>query len=186
MDMRIFQVKSNKALPHTGSILIASPLLYDYHFARSVVLMITHNSEGSMGIVMNKDFRYHISLNQLVPNLETAPLIPVYKGGPVDRSTIFFLHTTRFGGFISSRQWSVLKWWLRTRAAIYTGRKSHRRTYPLLCGIRRMEQHTTSKRDKRGFVDHRRNLQAALAGGELSGAIANQHERAGQSLSLVG
>lgn len=42
-----------------------------------------------MGIVMNKDFRYHISLNQLVPNLETAPLIPVYKGGPVDRSTIF-------------------------------------------------------------------------------------------------
>ena len=31
MDMRIFQVKSNKALPHTGSILIASPLLYDYH-----------------------------------------------------------------------------------------------------------------------------------------------------------
>ena len=29
MDMRIFQVKSNKALPHTGSILIASPLLYD-------------------------------------------------------------------------------------------------------------------------------------------------------------
>lgn len=93
MDMRIFQVKSKKALPHTGSILIASPLLYDYHFARSVVLMITHNSEGSMGIVMNKDFRYHISLNQLVPNLETAPLIPVYKGGPVDRSTIFFLHT---------------------------------------------------------------------------------------------
>ncbi len=93
MDMRIFQVKSNKALPHTGSILIASPLLYDYHFARSVVLMVTHNSEGSMGIVMNKDFRYHISLNQLVPNLESAPSIPVYKGGPVGRNTIFFIHT---------------------------------------------------------------------------------------------
>ena len=93
MDMRIFQVKSNKALPHTGSILIASPLLYDYHFVRSVVLMVTHNSEGSMGIVMNKDFRYHISLNQLVPNLESAPSIPVYKGGPVGRNTIFFIHT---------------------------------------------------------------------------------------------
>ncbi len=49
MDMRIFQVHSNKALPHVGSILIASPLLYDYHFARSVVLMVTHNIEGSMG-----------------------------------------------------------------------------------------------------------------------------------------
>lgn len=51
--------------------------------------MVTHNSEGSMGIVMNKDFRYHISLNQLVPNLESAPSIPVYKGGPVGRNTIF-------------------------------------------------------------------------------------------------
>lgn len=78
MDMRIFQVKSNKALPHTGSILIASPLLYDYHFARSVVLMVTHNSEGSMGIVMNKDFRYtyrsinlFLTWNQLPPFLYT-------------------------------------------------------------------------------------------------------------------
>ena len=41
MDMRIFQVHSNKVLPHAGSILIASPLLYDYHFARSVILMVT-------------------------------------------------------------------------------------------------------------------------------------------------
>ena len=92
MDMRIFQVHSNKALPHVGSILIASPLLYDYHFARSVVLMVTHNIEGSMGIVMNKNFRYLIALNQLVPKLAAVPAIPIFKGGPVDRDTIFFLH----------------------------------------------------------------------------------------------
>lgn len=92
MDMRIFQVHSNKVLPHAGSILIASPLLYDYHFARSVILMVTHNIEGSMGIVMNKNFRYHVSLNQLVPRLASMPVIPVFKGGPVDRDTIFFLH----------------------------------------------------------------------------------------------
>lgn len=95
MDMRIFQVHSNKALPHVGSILIASPLLYDYHFARSVILMITHNSEGSMGIVMNKNFRYLVSLNQLVPKLASVPVIPVFKGGPVERDTIFFLHVLR-------------------------------------------------------------------------------------------
>lgn len=35
-----------------------------------------------MGIVMNKDFRYHISLNQLVPNLETAPLSLSIKADP--------------------------------------------------------------------------------------------------------
>ena len=65
MDMHIFQIKSNQTLPSPGGILIASPLLNDYHFMRSVVLLITHSEEGSMGIVMNKDFRYHISLNQL-------------------------------------------------------------------------------------------------------------------------
>ncbi len=82
MDMRIFQVKSNKALPHTGSILIASPLLYDYHFARSVVLMITHNSEGSMGIVMNKDFRYHISQTNLFLIWKQPPLSLSIKADP--------------------------------------------------------------------------------------------------------
>ena len=95
MDMRIFQVHSNKVLPHAGSILIASPLLYDYHFARSVILMVTHNIEGSMGIVMNKNFRYLVSLNQLVPQLAAVPFIPVFKGGPVERDTIFFLHVLK-------------------------------------------------------------------------------------------
>ncbi|HIZ05516.1 MAG TPA: YqgE/AlgH family protein [Candidatus Phocaeicola gallistercoris] len=93
MDMRIFQVKSNKHLLHVGSILIASPLLTDYHFSRSVVLIIAHNEEGSMGIVMNKNFRYHFFLNELFPQLASVPLIPIYKGGPVERDTIFFVHT---------------------------------------------------------------------------------------------
>ena len=31
-------------------------------------------------------------MNQLVPKLASVPVIPVFKGGPVDRDTIFFLH----------------------------------------------------------------------------------------------
>lgn len=95
MDMRIFQVKANKALPVMGSILIASPLLSDYQFTRTVILMVTNNEEGSMGIVMNKRFSYRVTLGQLVPGLESIPVIPVFKGGPVGRDTIFFLHTIR-------------------------------------------------------------------------------------------
>ena len=63
-----FQVESNKVLPQQGSILISSPFMNDYHFTRAVVLLIEHNDEGSMGIIMNKDFRYHILLNDLIPN----------------------------------------------------------------------------------------------------------------------
>lgn len=93
MDMHIFQVKSNKQIPSTGNLLLASPLLCDYHFTRTVILTVTHTQEESMGIIMNKKFRYHLYLNQLIPELSEAPKIPVYKGGPVDRNTIFFIHT---------------------------------------------------------------------------------------------
>ena len=95
MDMHVFQVESNKVLPQQGSILISSPFMNDYHFTRAVVLLIEHNDEGSMGIIMNKDFRYHILLNDLIPELEFAQRVPVYKGGPVSRETIFFLHTLK-------------------------------------------------------------------------------------------
>ena len=95
MDMRIFQVKTNKALPTMGSTLIASPLLFDYHFTRTVILMVTHNEEGSMGIVMNKQFHYHVTLDELIPGFDSVPGIPVFKGGPVGRDTIFFIHTIK-------------------------------------------------------------------------------------------
>lgn len=95
MDMTVFQIESNKVLPKQGSILISAPFLRDYHFARSVVLVVEHGEEGSMGIVLNKSFHYVMTLNELVPALEFAPRIPVYKGGPVSRETLFYLHTLK-------------------------------------------------------------------------------------------
>ena len=88
----IFQVKSNNITPSQGRIIIASPLLNDYHFSRTVILMVNHDESGDMGVVLNKDFRYHVSLNDLVKDLEDIPSIPVYKGGPVGRDTMFFIH----------------------------------------------------------------------------------------------
>lgn len=92
MNMHIFQVKSNGTFPETGNILIASPLLNDYHFARSVILMIDNNEGGSMGVVLNKKFKYRLTLDRLLPELEGIDPIPIYKGGPMDRNTIFFVH----------------------------------------------------------------------------------------------
>lgn len=93
MDMSIFQIESNKATPSQGSLLVSAPFLKDYHFARSVVLVVEHNDEGSMGIVMNKNFSNLMTLNELVPELASIPPIPLYKGGPVGRDTLFYLHT---------------------------------------------------------------------------------------------
>lgn len=93
MDMSIFQIESNKETPRQGSLLVSAPFLKDYHFARSVVLVVEHNDEGSMGIVMNKNFSNLMTLNELVPELASIPPIPLYKGGPVGRDTLFYLHT---------------------------------------------------------------------------------------------
>lgn len=93
MDMTVFQVESNKVLPRQGGLLISAPFLRDYHFSRTVVLVVEHNDEGSMGIVLNKSFSNLMTLNELVPALEFLPPIPVYKGGPVGRETLFYLHT---------------------------------------------------------------------------------------------
>ena len=37
-----------------GKLLVASPALVDPNFARTVVLMTEHNSDGAMGIVLNR------------------------------------------------------------------------------------------------------------------------------------
>ena len=93
MDMSFFRIESNKATPRQGSLVVSAPFLKDYHFARSVVLVVEHNDEGSMGIVMNKNFSNLMTLNELVPELASIPPIPLYKGGPVGRDTLFYLHT---------------------------------------------------------------------------------------------
>lgn len=96
MDMNIFQIESSQQLPRPGSLLIASPFLNDFYFARSVVLVAEHNEEGSMGILINKSFNSLMSLGDVVPELNSLPPIPLYKGGPIGRDTLFYLHTLDF------------------------------------------------------------------------------------------
>ncbi len=40
--------------PRRGCLLVATPLLEDPNFRRSVVFMIEHGSEGSLGVVINR------------------------------------------------------------------------------------------------------------------------------------
>ena len=96
MDMTLFQVESNKEFPRQGSLLIAAPFLRDYQFSRTVILMVEHNEEGSMGIILNKNFSNLMTLNEVVPELASLPPITLYKGGPVGRDSRFYLHTLSY------------------------------------------------------------------------------------------
>jgi putative transcriptional regulator len=87
----IFKIKHNNLLPDKGSVLIAEPFLQDALFQRSVILLIEHNINGSMGFVLNK--RTNRIINEFFPGFEKLSTIPIYFGGPVCSNKLFFIHT---------------------------------------------------------------------------------------------
>jgi putative transcriptional regulator len=87
----IFKIKHNNTVPEKGKILIAEPFLTDSCFQRSVILLTEHDSDGSMGLVLNKEIDLPLSLF-IDPSTE-ALLIPVFLGGPVSSGTLLYIHS---------------------------------------------------------------------------------------------
>ncbi len=75
--------------PAAGILLIADPFLKDPNFMRTVVFLTEHREDGSIGFVINR--QYKNTLDELLPEVEGHQL-PVYYGGPVQMNTIHFLH----------------------------------------------------------------------------------------------
>ena len=86
----IFKITHNNLLPAQGSILISEPFLQDAYFQRSVVLLVEHNTQGSMGFVLKKT---DLIVNTFFPELEEYPEIQIYLGGPVSANRLFFIHS---------------------------------------------------------------------------------------------
>lgn len=85
-----------------GQILIAMPGLPDPEFAHSVVYLCAHSNEGAMGIIINRPLR-EPSFADLLGQLAVGPTPParaigLCKGGPVDNSRGFVLHTADWTG----------------------------------------------------------------------------------------
>lgn len=91
IDSDIFKIQSNDVLPSRGKILISEPFLRDATFGRSVILLIDHSNEGTMGLVINK--KLPLLVNDIITEFKYLDEIPLYKGGPVATDTLFYLHT---------------------------------------------------------------------------------------------
>lgn len=74
-----------------GKLLIASPALPDPTFARSVVLIAEHTSDGAMGLVLNRpsEAEVAVAVGELGGIVATGDL--VYEGGPVQPSAVMVL-----------------------------------------------------------------------------------------------
>ncbi len=73
-----------------GQLLIAAPSLFDY-FRRSVILILEHDEDGAMGVVLNR--RSETLVAEAVPALAALPGAEeaVYVGGPVAPASVVAL-----------------------------------------------------------------------------------------------
>lgn len=80
-----------------GKLLIASPLIGDPQFDRTVVYMCAHGDDQAMGLVVNQPMeglRLPDLLEQLdITGGEAVADAPVFNGGPVSRDRGFVLHS---------------------------------------------------------------------------------------------
>ena len=105
-------MKSKSTLASTtnlsGQILIAMPSMSDPRFARSIILLCAHSSEGAMGIMINRrsrrltfaDLLVQLDIRKAEDSDMSSPAIvglDVLRGGPVDRGRGFVLHTPDYG-----------------------------------------------------------------------------------------
>jgi putative transcriptional regulator len=68
-----------------GKALVASPVLADPNFFRTVVYMIHHDAEGAAGVVVNRPTEKTVgSLLSDVASVCSGNTAPIYWGGPVD------------------------------------------------------------------------------------------------------
>jgi putative transcriptional regulator len=73
----------NALSPAGGRLLVATPLLGDPHFSRTVVYLLEHDDGGSVGVIVNRPS--HTPVAQVLPNWHDVVCGPsvVFGGGPV-------------------------------------------------------------------------------------------------------
>jgi putative transcriptional regulator len=76
-----------------GQLLLASPQLLDPNFVRTVVLLVEHNDNGALGLVINRPTGK--SIQELWKQVGESPCTndqPVHLGGPVS-GPLMAIHT---------------------------------------------------------------------------------------------
>ena len=94
-----------RGIPEAGCLLVATPMLTEEEFARTVVLLLDHDDDGSLGVILNRVG--DLEVNDVLPTWAAAveqkvawPLL--FDGGPVAEDTavgVAALHPGRFGAF---------------------------------------------------------------------------------------
>jgi len=83
-----------------GHLLIATPVVQESCFARSVIYMCAHNEAGAMGMIINYPVE-NVHIKEIFEQLEIvrqaqARELPVHFGGPVEANRGFIVHSAEY------------------------------------------------------------------------------------------
>lgn len=72
---------------YAGQILVATPQLGDPNFSRTVILVLDHDADGAIGVVINRPME--LPLHAVLPHWADAVADPpmLFNGGPVSRES---------------------------------------------------------------------------------------------------
>jgi putative transcriptional regulator len=89
-----------------GRLLVASPLLGDPNFERTVVFMLEHSDEGAVGLVLNRPSG--VEIDEPLEDWSRYTSYPpvVFVGGPVSREAVIAL--ARAGGDRLEGSWQAI------------------------------------------------------------------------------
>src|SRR5262249_51339033 len=78
-----------------GQLLVATPLIQEGCFNKSVIFMFAHNESGAMGIIINhiiENIRYQDLFDKLSIPYSANHQLPVHFGGPVEIHRGFLIY----------------------------------------------------------------------------------------------
>lgn len=85
-----------------GQLLIASPAIRDPHFDHAVILVVRHNNDGAMGIVINMPTEERPLANILAmvgeKDTNVTGKVQLFAGGPVQPELGFVIHSSDYRG----------------------------------------------------------------------------------------
>ena len=72
-----------------GTILISKPFIEDRRFDKSIIFIVEHNKNGTIGFILNKQSPFQISdFSKDIINKN----INIKIGGPVEKNNLFYIH----------------------------------------------------------------------------------------------
>ncbi len=73
-----------------GGLIMASAIMLESNFKRTVLLMCEHNEQGSLGFILNRPMEIRVS--EAITGFDDVD-VPLHMGGPVQVDTVHYLHT---------------------------------------------------------------------------------------------